>query len=55
MTLFATILPLRLVSRIWDLYFLDGIFITYQTAIAILRILRPKLLIEDMEGIMNIL
>ena len=34
---------------------MDGIFILYQTSIAILRLLRPKLLQEDMEGIMQIL
>ena len=44
MTLFSTTLPLRVVSHVWDLYFLDGIFILYQTSIAILRLLRPKLL-----------
>lgn len=55
MTLFSTSLPLKIVSRVWDLYFLDGIFILYQTTIAILRLLRPKLLQEDMEGILHIL
>jgi len=55
MTLFSTTLPLRVASHVWDLYFLDGIFILYQTSIAILRLLRPKLLQEDMEGIMQIL
>ena len=55
MTLFTTILPLKVVSHVWDLYFLDGIFILYQTSIAILRLLRPKLLQEDMEGILHIL
>jgi hypothetical protein len=55
MTLFTTTLPLKIVSHIWDLYFLDGIFILYQTSIAILRILKPKLMQEDMEGILQIL
>ena len=55
MTLFSTTLPLRVASHVWDLYFLDGIFILYQTSIAILRLLRPKLMQEDMEGIMQIL
>lgn len=55
MTLFATTLPLKVVSHVWDLYFLDGIFILYQTSIAILRLLSPKLLQEDMEGILTIL
>jgi hypothetical protein len=55
MTIFATSLPLRILSHVWDLYFLDGIFILYQTSIAILRLLRPKLLQQDMEGILQTL
>lgn len=55
MTLFCMALPLKIVAHVWDLYFLDGIFILYQTSIAILRLLRPKLLAEDMEGILHIL
>jgi hypothetical protein len=55
MTLFTTILPLKVVSHVWDLYFLDGVFILYQTSIAVLKLLRPKLLNEEMEGILLIL
>ena len=55
MTLFSTTLSLKVTSHVWDLYFLDGIFILYQTSIAILRILRPALMQEDMEGILSIL
>ena len=55
MTLFSTTLSIKVASHVWDLYFLDGIFILYQTSIAILRILRPSLLQEDMEGILRIL
>jgi hypothetical protein len=55
MTLFSTTLSLKVASHVWDLYFLDGIFILYQTTIAILRLLRPALLQEDMEGILQIL
>mmetsp|Transcript_24162 Transcript_24162/g.37125 ORF Transcript_24162/g.37125 Transcript_24162/m.37125 type:complete len:135 (+) Transcript_24162:1185-1589(+) len=29
MTLFSTTLPLKLATHVWDLYFLDGIFILY--------------------------
>jgi len=35
MTLFTRALNFDLVSRVWDFYFLDGIFILYQTAIGI--------------------
>ena len=55
MTLFTTTLSLKVSSHVWDLYFLDGIFILYQASIAILRLLQPKLLQEDMEGILMIL
>jgi hypothetical protein len=65
MTLFTRALNIDLVSRVWDFYFLDGIFILYQTAIgiflslilflAILRILEKHLLEEDFEGIMRIM
>ena len=55
MTLFSTTLSIKVCSHVWDLYFLDGIFILYQASIAILRLLRPKLLQEDMEGILKIL
>jgi hypothetical protein len=40
---------------VWDFYFLDGIFVLYQTAIAILRILEKHLLDTDFEGIMTIM
>jgi hypothetical protein len=33
MTLFTRALKVDLVSRVLDLYFLDGIFVLYQTAI----------------------
>lgn len=55
MTLFTTILPLKIVSHVWDLYFLDGVFILYQASIAVLKLLRPKLLNEEMDGILLIL
>ena len=55
MTLFTRALNLSLVSRVWDFYFLDGIFVLYQTSIAILRILEKQLLDVDFEGIMKIL
>ncbi len=55
MTLFTRALNLSLVSRVWDFYFLDGIFVLYQTAIAILRILEKHLLDTDFEGIMTIM
>lgn len=55
MTVFTRALNLSLVSRVWDFYFLDGIFVMYQTAIAILRIIEKQLLEVDFEGIMKIM
>jgi hypothetical protein len=37
MTLFTRALNLSLVSRVWDFYFLDGIFVLYQTAIGMIN------------------
>ena len=40
MTLFTRIFrDINITKRIWDFYFLDGIFVLFQTAIALLRIL----------------
>jgi len=65
MTLFTRALNLSMVSRVWDLYFLDGIFVLYQTSIgiyfrnlnhiAILRTLQSVLLEQEFEGILMIL
>lgn len=64
MTMFSRCLNLSLVSRVWDLYFLDGIFVLYQTSIgnnfyltnvAILRVLEKSLLEQEFEGIMQVL
>jgi hypothetical protein len=65
MTMFSRALNINLVSRVWDFYFLDGIFVLFQTAIgknhffslfkAILRTLQTDLLSEDFEGILRIL
>lgn len=33
MTLFTRALNLSILSRVWDFYFLDGLFVLYQTAI----------------------
>jgi hypothetical protein len=40
MTLFTRVFKdITITRRIWDFYFLDGIFVLFQTAIAILRLL----------------
>lgn len=55
MTLFTRALGLSLLSRVWDYYFLDGIVVLYQTAIAILRCIEKKLLECDFEEIMKVM
>ena len=55
MTLFTRAFDLRLVTRVWDFYFLDGIKVLFQTAIAILRMLEYKMLEGEMDEILPIL
>ncbi len=47
MTLFTRALKFELASRVLDLYFLDGIFVLYQTAIG------KKLMIKSYSHIKN--
>jgi hypothetical protein len=58
MTLFTRIFKdIGITRRIWDFYFLDGIFVLFQTAIALLRILseiNPGLW-SEMEEILPVL
>ena len=44
MTLFAKQLPLAIVSRIWDCFFLHGELYVYKTACALLKLMEPELL-----------
>jgi hypothetical protein len=55
MTLFTRAFDLRIVTRVWDFYFLDGIFVLFQTAIAILRMLEDKMIDEEFDEILPIL
>ena len=55
MTLYTRALSLKLAKRVWDLYFLDGFSVLFTTALAILKILKDKLLYAELEDIMQIL
>eukprot|EP00352_Strombidinopsis_acuminata_P005412 CAMPEP_0176357508 /NCGR_PEP_ID=MMETSP0126-20121128/14821_1 /TAXON_ID=141414 ORGANISM="Strombidinopsis acuminatum, Strain SPMC142" /NCGR_SAMPLE_ID=MMETSP0126 /ASSEMBLY_ACC=CAM_ASM_000229 /LENGTH=170 /DNA_ID=CAMNT_0017711141 /DNA_START=990 /DNA_END=1502 /DNA_ORIENTATION=+ len=55
MTMFTRAFSLNLFTRVWDFYFLDGIFILFQTSIAILRILEKHLIDREFEEMMQVL
>ncbi|XP_065829801.1 EVI5-like protein [Oscarella lobularis] len=50
LTMFATSLPVQLVLRIMDLFFLDGMEILFKFGIALLECSKAQLLQLDMEG-----
>jgi len=54
-TLFARNLPLPMVARIWDLYLVQGEVLLYKTAIAVLRLLKSKLLAMDDDEVLRLL
>ncbi|KAI8641769.1 rab-GTPase-TBC domain-containing protein [Parasitella parasitica] len=43
MTIFASIIPLELSSRLWDIYLLHGDIILFRTGLAVLKYLEPLL------------
>jgi len=55
MTLFTRAFDLKLVTRVWDFYFLDGIFVLFKTAIAILQILEDHMIDGEMDEILPVL
>lgn len=55
MTLFTRAFDLKLVTRVWDFYFLDGIFVLFQTAIAILKMLENQMIDGEMDEILPVL
>jgi hypothetical protein len=54
-TLFARNLPLPLAARVWDLYLVQGEVLLYKTAVAVLRLLEPKLLAMDDDAVIRLL
>jgi len=55
MTMFTRALNLDVSRRLWDLYFLDGFPILFKAALAVLSILKPRLLFAELEEIMKTL
>jgi Rab-GTPase-TBC domain len=55
MSLYCGALPLDLVSRIWDVYVLDGDVAIFRAALGILKLLMPRLLSMNFEGIAYLL
>ena len=55
MTLYTRALSLKLAKRVWDLYFLDGFPVLFTAALAILKLLKDKLMYAELEDIMQIL
>ena len=55
MTLYTRALPVNVVKRVWDLYFVDGFPLLFKWALAILKILKDQILYSDISEVMNTL
>ena len=55
LTFFAAYFPLEIVSRIWDIYLVEGRKTIFRFALAILKIDETALLKADLEGLFTIL
>jgi TBC1 domain family member 14 len=55
MTLYTRALPMDVAVRVWDLYFIDGFPLLFKTALAILKIVKDKILYSDISEVMNTL
>ena len=56
MTLFSVSLPIQVVVRIWDVYFIEGSKTIYRVAIAILKINEKELMkAEDMSELLTVI
>ena len=55
LTFFAAYFPLEIVSRIWDIYLVEGRKTIFRFALAILKINETALLKADLEGLFTIL
>lgn len=55
MTLYTRALDLKLMTRVWDFYFLDGIFVLFKTAITILQMLEHLMIDGEMDEILPVL
>ena len=54
-TMFAKSLPLTQSAQVWDCFFLDGEIFLFRMAIAVLKVLQPRLLEADFEAAITLL
>ena len=55
MTMYTRAFDMRIVTRVWDFYFMDGIPILFKTAIAILGLLEEFLIEVEMDEILPVI
>ena len=55
MTMYTRAFDMRIVTRVWDFYFMDGIPILVKTAIAILGLLEEFLIEVEMDEILPVI
>ena len=55
MTLYTRALPVNVAKRVWDLFFIDGFPLLFKTALAILKIIKDRILYSDLSEVMNTL
>jgi len=55
MTIFSRTFSIKLTTRVWDLFLIDGVIVLFQTAIAILRTLEKEMLDAEFEDILPML
>lgn len=55
MTMFCRGFPFDLVTRVWDIFLFEGYKIVYRVALALLKVVKVKLLSANFEGILEIL
>lgn len=55
MTIYTRALPMNVAKRVWDLFFIDGFPLLFKTALAILKIIKDKIIYSNIEDVMNTL
>lgn len=55
MTIYTRALPINVTKRVWDLYFIDGFPLLFKTALAILKLIKDKIIYSDISEVMNTL
>jgi len=55
LTLYAKSLPLDVATRVWDVYLFEGDSFLFRTGIGLIKLLKKKILLEEMEGCMSLI